>query len=64
MAVPKKRTSRSRRDMRRAHDFLSSRLTISCPNCGNACLPHHVCLSCGYYKGRQVLKTKENQAAA
>jgi large subunit ribosomal protein L32 len=64
MAVPKKRTSRSRRDMRRAHDFLASRLTVACPNCGNPSLPHHVCLSCGYYKGRQVLKTKENQAAA
>ena len=64
MAVPKKRTSRSKRDMRRAHDFLTVRLTINCPNCAAPALPHHVCLSCGHYKGRAVLKMKENQANA
>ncbi len=64
MAVPKKRTSRARRDMRRAHDFLTSKLTIICPNCGAHALPHHVCLSCGYYKGRAVLKMKQDGGAS
>ena len=64
MPVPKKRTSRSRRDMRRAHDFITPKLTVVCPNCAAPTLPHHVCMSCGFYKGRSVLKMKDNQASA
>ncbi|HHO53636.1 MAG TPA: 50S ribosomal protein L32 [Deltaproteobacteria bacterium] len=56
MAVPKKRTSRRRRDMRRAHDALQVTAAIeSCPDCGEAKLRHRVCESCGTYRGVQVL---------
>ena len=56
MAVPKKRTSRRRRDMRRAHDFLTFTAAVeSCPNCGEPKLRHKICGSCGHYRGRQVL---------
>ncbi len=58
MAVPKKKTSRSRRGMRRSHDALSVVQSQECSNCGAAKLSHHVCDSCGHYKGRQVLKIK------
>ncbi|WP_439814401.1 50S ribosomal protein L32 [Zavarzinia sp. CC-PAN008] len=54
MAVPKKKTSSSRRDMRRAHHALTSSSVAECPNCGELRRPHHVCDSCGYYAGREV----------
>lgn len=55
MPTPKKKTSRSRRDMRRAHDFLTPPASQNCPNCGGLSRPHHVCASCGYYKGREIV---------
>jgi large subunit ribosomal protein L32 len=56
MAVPKKKVSRSRRNMRRAHDSLSRTGYVECPNCGEHKLPHHVCPDCGHYKGREVFE--------
>ena len=54
MAVPKSKISKSRRNMRRAHDALSTTAQMECPNCGEVKRPHHVCASCGYYDGREV----------
>lgn len=62
MAVPKKKTSKSRRNMRRSHDALSATAHVECPNCGETKRPHHVCGSCGYYNERQV--TEGQDAAA
>ena len=59
MPNPKSRHSKSRRGKRRAHDFLTSRNLSTCTNCGSPVLPHRVCASCGYYKGRQVIEVKE-----
>jgi len=56
MAVPRKKVSRSRRDMRRAHDALTATTTMECPNCGEMKRPHHVCPSCGYYGDREVME--------
>ncbi|RMG39549.1 MAG: 50S ribosomal protein L32 [Candidatus Dadabacteria bacterium] len=56
MAVPKKKTSKSKRNMRRSHDALRQRYAIICPNCGEPMQRYHVCTSCGQYRGRQVLK--------
>lgn len=58
MAVPKKKVSQSRRDQRRAHHALKSASYAECPNCGELKRPHHVCGSCGYYDGREVLETE------
>jgi large subunit ribosomal protein L32 len=55
MPTPKKRKTRSRRDMRRSHDFLVPPTTIKCANCSSLVKPHHVCASCGYYKGKEVV---------
>lgn len=60
MAVPKRRHSRSRRDKRRAHDALSLPAQSYCPNCQEPKIPHHVCTSCGFYKGRKVLAVSED----
>ena len=62
MAVPKKKTSKSRRDMRRAHHALEAIHSSECPNCGSHKLPHHLCRSCGYYNGRQVVFKADTQA--
>ncbi len=55
MAVPKKKTSKSKRNMRRSHHALSAVKSTECASCGESKLAHHVCASCGDYKGRQVL---------
>jgi large subunit ribosomal protein L32 len=55
MPVPKKKTSPSRRNMRRAHDFLTRTFAIVCPNCGESMLRHRVCSSCGQYRGKQIV---------
>jgi large subunit ribosomal protein L32 len=53
MAVPKRRKSSSKRDMRRAnHDKVIPVQLITCSNCGEVSLPHRVCGSCGWYKGK------------
>lgn len=58
MANPKKKTSKSRRNMRRAHDALVKPCVIYC-QCGEPTLPHTACGKCGMYKGRQVLFTAD-----
>ena len=58
MAVPKKKVSKSRRNMRRAHDSLGASVHEECPNCGELKRPHHVCEACGYYKGREVVESE------
>lgn len=58
MAVPKRKKSVSRRNMRRAHHRLSPASHIECPQCGEQKRPHHVCASCGYYGGREVVKVE------
>lgn len=53
--VPKKRTSKARRDSRRSHHALSAPTVVECPQCKSKKLPHVVCPECGTYAGRQVL---------
>lgn len=57
MAVPKRKTTPSRRDKRRAHDALTPARSSECPNCGELKLGHHICASCGHYNGREVVET-------
>ncbi len=60
MAVPKKKTSKSRRDMRRSHDFLQYTAAVEvCENCGELHRRHNACTQCGIYRGRQVLPAAE-----
>lgn len=55
MPTPKKKTSRMRRGHRRSHDSLQRPTVHNCANCGSMKLPHHICASCGYYDGREVI---------
>lgn len=61
MAVPKKRTSKSKRNMRRSHDAMKRTFAIICPSCGEAKLPHRACGSCGEYRGRKVLPVETDE---
>lgn len=56
MAVPKRKVSQSRRDMRRAHDALKNNAYQECASCGELKRPHHVCGSCGHYGDREVVE--------
>jgi len=58
MAVPKRKTTPSKRNMRRAHDALKANAVNECPNCGEVKRPHHICASCGYYDGREVIEAE------
>ena len=55
MAVPKKKTSKSRRGHRRAHDAIAYNAAVEvCPSCGELKRRHHVCSACGVYRGRET----------
>lgn len=59
MAVPKHKTSRSRRNKRRANHRVSAPHIVECPQCHSPKLPHTVCLNCGTYRGRQIIEIEE-----
>ncbi len=61
MANPKRRHSKSRRDKRRANWKISLPDLSFCPQCKEPKLPHHVCLHCGFYNGKEVIKIKEKK---
>lgn len=64
MAVPKKKKSKSRRNMRRASNgsyALDIANVLTDKTTGEFKLSHHISLD-GYYKGRQVIKKKEKKA--
>ena len=59
MAVPKRRTSRSRRRKRIAsNSVLTLPKVQGCDQCGEPKQAHRVCPSCGFYKGRQIITVK------
>jgi len=59
MAVPKRKTSKSRRDIRRSHHRIKSVNIIEDKKSGEYRLSHHVDLKTGLYKGRQVFDPKK-----
>jgi large subunit ribosomal protein L32 len=58
MAVPKRKTSRSRRGKRRSHDALRIPNLSLCPQCSEPKLPHRICPQCGTYRGKVFNKEK------
>lgn len=64
MPVPKRRTTSSKRNMRRAnHDKVVPPNVVPCSNCSAPSLSHRVCPSCGHYAGKEVLRKQEDAAA-
>ncbi|MCY4644497.1 MAG: 50S ribosomal protein L32 [Bacteriovoracales bacterium] len=66
MAVPKKRTSVRRKGLRRAghtHKLYANVPTMKCPNCQSLTVKHHLCPSCGHYRGRAIIEVASPQDA-
>jgi len=59
MAVPKRRTSKSKKLKRRTHKKLHMPNLSACSNCGELRKSHHVCPSCGQYDGKEVVSVSE-----
>ena len=59
MAVPKRKTSKSRRDQRRSHHKIAVANIIEDKKTGEFRLSHHVDLKTGLYNGKQILDPKK-----
>ena len=62
MAVPKRKTSHSRKMKRRSSVSKLATPTnlVKCPKCGEYNLSHRVCKECGYYKGVEVIASEND----
>ena len=56
--VIRMRHTRAHTANRRSHHALKAATLAVCSNCGAEHRPHHMCLQCGFYKGRQVMDLK------
>lgn len=64
MAVPKSKVSKARRDKRRSSVWkLEVPGMAECPQCHEMKLSHRVCKNCGYYDGKEVVKTATDKPA-
>lgn len=61
--VIRMRHNRSQTKQRRSHHALKTPVMAVCANCGAHHRPHHMCLECGFYKGRQVMDLKAKKEA-
>ena len=62
MAVPKRKTSKARRDSRRAGNFnLTAPQLNECPQCHALVPSHTVCKTCGYYGGKSVVNMEQKE---
>ncbi|SNR90462.1 large subunit ribosomal protein L32 [Anaerovirgula multivorans] len=60
MAVPKRKTSKSKKNMRRAANSKQVATGyVKCPQCHEPKLSHRVCPECGYYKNKEVISVNE-----
>ena len=59
MAVPKRKTTKSRAGKRRSHNNVTAKNVIEDKKSGEYRLSHHLDLKTGFYKGRQVIDPKE-----
>jgi large subunit ribosomal protein L32 len=61
MANPKRKVSKSKRDMRRHHwvNAVKPALVTTCENCGAKKEAHRVCPECGFYRGHQYTEGQD-----
>ncbi len=63
MAVPKRKTSKSKRDKRRTHHKLKLINIVECPRCHSKKISHRVCENCGYYAENEIIIFEEKGKA-
>lgn len=61
--VIRMRHTRSHTANRRSHHALKAPTLATCKNCGSTHRPHHMCLDCGYYNGRQIIDLEAKKEA-
>ncbi len=62
MAVPKHKTSKSRRDTRNSSSFkVATPTLVVCPECHELKVAHKVCKKCGSYDGKKVIKVEKKE---
>jgi large subunit ribosomal protein L32 len=59
MAVPKRKTSKSKRNMRRSHHAIKAINVVVDSVTGEYKLPHHISLADGFYRGKKVILERE-----
>ena len=59
MAVPKRKTSNSRKNKRRSHHKIISANVVEDKKSGEYRLSHHIDLKSGMYNGKQILEPKK-----
>ncbi|MBI2483203.1 50S ribosomal protein L32 [Candidatus Uhrbacteria bacterium] len=59
MGLPGHRRTSSHKRRRASHFALKKQNLAACAHCQKPVLPHHACLSCGWYAGRQVVAGKQ-----
>jgi len=59
MAVPKRRTSKSRKGTRRSHHRVIPKMIQYCGQCNEPVLPHRICAACGFYQNREAIVVVE-----
>lgn len=59
MANPTNKTSKARTAKRRTHKVLTAPNVSFCPQCHEPKMAHKACMSCGTYKGREVVAVEE-----
>ena len=52
---PKNKSSKARRDKRRANWKMSAPNLVKCSKCGELMMPHRVCKACGSYNKREIV---------
>lgn len=57
---PKNRTSKARKNSRRANWKMSGTNLVKCSKCGELTMPHRVCKNCGSYNKKEII-TIENE---
>ncbi len=63
-AVPFRRTSKTKKRMRRTHLKKEVGAIDKCSKCGAVIRPHRACTKCGNYKNKEVIKIKEEEKVA
>ena len=56
---PKNKSSKARRDKRRANWKMSAPTLVKCSNCGALMVPHRVCKNCGKYNKKEIIAIAE-----
>ena len=60
--LPKRKLSKGARNRRRSHLALVAPSLTICPTCKSTMKPHHMCPTCGKYRGMEVIDMEAKAA--